>query len=55
MLKIVHISGTEPAQPKKLTAKQRKDIELAEFSERMRRKREKAALKMTEKLKTLLK
>jgi hypothetical protein len=55
MLKVVHISGHDVASPKRLTAKQIKAQELELFKEELNRDRRKAAYKMIDQIKELIK
>lgn len=55
MLKIVHISVVETEKPRRLTAKQRREMEVDLMIAEQRRKDRRAAEKMTDRLKTLIK
>ena len=55
MLRIVHISGNEPIEPKKLTAKQRRDQEIRIMIDEQRKKDKKSAFRMLDEIKELLK
>ena len=55
MVKVVYISGQADIVPKRLTAKQRKANELELFKEELNRDRRKAAYKMIDQIKELIK